>query len=369
MTSGPKNAKFTDLVDILRPKGTVQRSDYLPVGPLPVVDQGEGLIGGYTDNWDLRFPSADPVVVFGDHTCRFKYVSFPFSAGADGTQIFRGKEGVDTHYLYYACLTLGLEHFGYQRHMKHLKATEVPIWPFPTQQRIVAILTAYDDLIENNTRRIAILEEMARRLYEEWFVHFRFPGHEEAGFDGDGPSSWNRGVLQDVVVLQRGFDLPAKVRTYGPFPVFAATGKHGTHSEAKVKGPGVVTGRSGSLGTVVYVDEDFWPLNTTLWGKEFPLGSPLYAFYLLASLDLAGFNSGSAVPTLNRNDIHGLPLLLPPAQLLHRFEGVVRPMRQHIRVLERKNANLRTQRDMLLPKLISGDIDVSGAEGLLEAAE
>lgn len=369
MRSVPERVQFADLVVVLRPSIKVQKSDYLPNGLLPVVDQGAGLIGGFTNDMSARFPSPDPVIVFGDHTCRFKYVPFPFAAGADGTQVFFARDGIDTRYLYFACLTLGLEHFGYQRHMKHLKVAEVPVWPLSTQQRIAAILSAYDDLIENNTRRIAILEEMARRLYEEWFVHFRFPGHEEAEFDEEGPCGWGKGVLQDVVVLQRGFDLPAKVRTFGPFPVFAATGKHGTHTEAKVKGPGVITGRSGSLGTVVYVDEDFWPLNTTLWGKEFPLGSPLYAFYLLSSLDLAGFNSGSAVPTLNRNDIHGLPLLLPPSDLLRRFEGMVQPMRKQLRVLELKNANLRAQRDMLLPKLISGEIDVSSAKELLEAAE
>lgn len=369
MSSAPERVKFTDLTVVLRPSVKVQKSDYLPDGLLPVVDQGAGLIGGFTNDMSARFPSPEPVIVFGDHTCRFKYVPFPFAAGADGTQVFRGRDGIDTRYLYYACLTLGLEHFGYQRHMKHLKVAEVPVWPVHTQQRIAAILSAYDDLIENNTRRIAILEEMARRLYDEWFVRFCFPGYEEAEFDGGTPREWDIGVLKDVVVLQRGFDLPTNARTPGPYPVFAATGKHGMHEEAKVKGPGVVTGRSGSLGTVVYVDEDFWPLNTTLWGKEFPLGSPLYAFYVLSAMDLAGFNSGAAVPTLNRNDIHDLPMALPPQELLRSFEQAVKPICQQGRLLHRKNANLRAQRDLLLPKLVSGEIDVSGAEAALEAAE
>ncbi len=250
-----------------------------------------------------------------------------------------------------------------------LRSTPVPAPPLPTQQRIAAILSAYDDLIENNTRRIAILEEMTRRLYEEWFVHFRFPGHQDAALDEDGPRKWKRGVLKDVVVLQRGFDLPKKARTPGPFPVFAATGKHGTHVHAKVKGPGVVTGRSGSLGTVVYIDEDFWPLNTTLWGKEFPLDSPIYAFFVLSSLDLASYNSGAAVPTLNRNDVHNLPLTLPEPDILRRFEEVVQPMFLQGRLMDRKNANLRAQRDLLLPKLVSGEIDVNVAEAALEAAE
>lgn len=233
----------------------------------------------------------------------------------------------------------------------------------PTQRRIASILSAYDDLIENNTRRIAILEEMARRIYEEWFVRFRFPGHEQVKMVeselGLIPERWATCRLDDVLVLQRGFDLPRQARTEGSFPIISATGENGTHKEFRVRGPGVVTGRSGSLGTVMYVECDFWPLNTTLWVKEFKVGSPLYAFYVLQSIDLAGYNSGAAVPTLNRNDVHGFLVLKPTPNVLLHFDAIAGPMLTLKRRLEQKNANLRTARDLLLPKLISGELDVS----------
>lgn len=281
---------------------------------------------------------------------------------------------VDELFLFYLLGEVGLPRWATGTSVPYLTVavlSQIPVTIplLPTQQRIAAILSAYDDMIENNTRRIALLEEMARRLYEEWFVHFRFPGHEEAEFEIGVPVDWKMGVLKDVIVLQRGFDLPKKTRTPGPHPVYAATGQHGNHKEAKVKGPGVVTGRSGSLGTVVYVEKDFWPLNTTLWGKEFPLGSALFAYFVLSDIDLLGFNSGAAVPTLNRNDVHELPLVLPNKKLIAHFEATVQPMFDLVRSLERKNANLRTQRDLVLPKLISGEIDMSGAEAALEAAE
>ena len=284
------------------------------------------------------------------------------------------KEGIDPTYLFYLLMAhrWGIRaladeaaHGTKRIQTDRLLNYRVLLPPLPTQRRIASILSAYDDLIENNTRRIAILEEMARRLYEEWFVHFRFPGYEGAG---RSPTDWQRGTLKDVVVLQRGFDLPVKQRQPGEFPVFAATGLHGTHVEPKVKGPGVLTGRSGSLGTVTYVDRDFWPLNTTLWGKEYPLGSRLYAFYLLSSIALEGFNSGAAVPTLNRNDIHGLPTLLPPKELIAAFETFTQPTFDLKSSLRNKNGNLRAQRDLLLPKLVSGEIDVSEAEERMEVA-
>jgi type I restriction enzyme S subunit len=240
------------------------------------------------------------------------------------------------------------------------------------QRRIADILSAYDNLIENNSRRIALLEEVARTLYREWFVHFRFPGHERVRMVesplGPIPEGWEAGRLDDALVLQRGFDLPVQERRTGTVPVYAATGVVGRHDEARVRGPGVLTGRSGSLGKVMYVEEDFWPLNTTLWVKEFRRASPLYAFYLLSNLNLGGFNSGAAVPTLNRNDIHGLPVLLPPRRLLKILDQHLQPIWSLGRLLDAQITNLRMTRDFLLPKLISGEIDVAETADALEAS-
>jgi len=250
--------------------------------------------------------------------------------------------------------------------IERLNRHEVDIPPLPTQRKIASILSAYDDLIKNNTRRIAIHEEMAQRLYKEWFVNFRFPGHENAKFVdsplGKIPEGWKVGRLDDVLVLQRGFDLPIGQRLEGDVPVYAATGIVGTHNEAKVKGPGVLTGRSGSLGTVTYVHEDHWPLNTALWVKEFKKPSPLFAYYTLRSVDFSSFNSGAAVPTLNRNDIHWLPTLLPSDEIIIAFHEIERPIFDAVRTLRKKNEVLRTTRDLLLAKLISGQLDVENLD-------
>ena len=244
-----------------------------------------------------------------------------------------------------------------------LRSVPVRLPPLPTQQRIAAILSAYDDLIENNERRIKILEDMAQNLYREWFVNFRFPGHSKVKMVdsplGKIPQGWKVGRLDDAIVLQRGFDLPKQQRQEGHVPIYASTGITGYHGEAKVKGPGIVTGRSGSLGAVMYVEKDFWPLNTTLWVKQFLRCTPMFALYLLRDLRLEQFNSGAAVPTLNRNDIHGLLVVLPSESVLSTFDSHVLTLFRQSRCLHQKNASLRQTSDLLLPKLISGEVDVS----------
>jgi len=124
------------------------------------------------------------------------------------------------------------------------------------------------------------------------------------------PEGWEKKPLGEMLTLQRGFDLPVSKRKEGKTPIYASTGINGHHVEAKVKGPGVVTGRSGSLGTVMFVSGDFWPLNTTLWVKEFKLVGPHFATHLLENMHLEQYNGGAAVPTLNRHLIEMMCIAL-----------------------------------------------------------
>jgi len=253
------------------------------------------------------------------------------------------------------------------------------------QRAIAHILGTLDDKIELNRRMNETLEGMARALFQSWFVDFdpvraqaegRDPGlpREIAelfpdGFEeselGEVPRGWEVDRLDSLLVLQRGFDLPAAMRTPGPYPVLAASGPSGTHDKFLVRGPGVTTGRSGVLGRVFYVHDDFWPLNTSLWVKEFRHSKPAYAFYLLSGLDFGLFNAGSAVPTLNRNHVHDLPTLVPPSQFIDAFEDAAVPLLRRQKSNEVQSRTLAALRDALLPKLISGELRVKDAQRFL----
>ncbi len=187
----------------------------------------------------------------------------------------------------------------------------------------------------------------------------RFVLTEEMGWV---PEGWEVGVLEDLLVLQRGFDLPKSSRTDGVYPLMAASGQDGTHNESKVPGPGITTGRSGKLGEVCFVERDFWPLNTTLWVKEFRRSSPYHAFYLLKSMDLEKYNSGSAVPTLNRNYVHNVSALLPSKNVIAAYDKFVSGCYSKKYANDEQIESLANLRDSLLPKLLSGQITIPDAE-------
>ena len=115
---------------------------------------------------------------------------------------------------------------------------------------------------------------------------------------------WEQRKLGEVAPLQRGFDLPVSQMISGPYPVVMSNGVGGWHSKYAVKGPGVVTGRSGTIGGLQYIEGDFWPHNTSLWVTSFNGNEPKFIYWLYSSLNLERFGSGSGVPTLNRNDVH-----------------------------------------------------------------
>src|SRR5438046_4266282 len=141
----------------------------------------------------------------------------------------------------------------------------VPLPPLPTQRHIASILSAYDDLIENNTRRIKILEEMAQMIYREWFVNFRFPGHENVRMVdselGPIPEGWDATTVGNVLTLEYGKALKEPDRHGGPIPVYGSSGVVGHHSERLTSGPGIIVGRKGNVGSVFLCQSDFWVID------------------------------------------------------------------------------------------------------------
>lgn len=136
-------------------------------------------------------------------------------------------------------------------------------------------------------------------------------------------ADWPLKPLKDVAHLKRGYDLPTQERIEGEIPIFAANGKSGTHNEAKIKGPGVITGRSGTIGKVHFTEHDYWPLNTALYVTDFKGNDPKWVYYMLQAFKLERFVEGAGVPTLNRNLVHDELIPLPPRTEQKRIAAIL----------------------------------------------
>jgi type I restriction enzyme S subunit len=139
-----------------------------------------------------------------------------------------------------------------------------------------------------------------------------------------GVGEWVELALGDVLTLQRGFDLPERFRKPGPHPIVSSSGVTGFHSDFKVQPPGVVIGRYGSLGSVHWVTEPFWPLNTSLWVKDFQGNDERFVACLLRTVAVDG-STASAVPGVNRNHLHRLPVRLPSLRTQRRIAAILSP--------------------------------------------
>ena len=156
-----------------------------------------------------------------------------------------------------------------------------------------------------------------------------------------GAKHWKPAVLQDLVFLQRGFDITKAQQKEGEVPVYSSSGLSSWHNEAKADGPGIIIGRKGTLGSVHYSESDYWPHDTTLWSKSLKGNNPRFVYYALKCLGLERFNVGGANPTLNRNHIHGLPIYLPErhvqndiASILSAYDDMIENNRRRIALLE-----------------------------------
>ena len=222
------------------------------------------------------------------------------------------------------------------------------------QKAAGALLAAYDDLIENNRRRMALLEESARLLYREWFVHLRFPGHEHTRITDGVPAGWERKTLGECVTLNYGKALKAEVRVDGEYPVYGSSGIVGSHEKPLVKGPALILGRKGNVGSVYWSSKSFYPIDTVYFVDA--ESSSLYLYYALKYMHF--ISTDVAVPGLNRDFAYSRPLLRPAATMLHAFLETVTPIHAQLDKLDEMNQKLRAARDLLLPRLMSEEIVV-----------
>lgn len=242
-----------------------------------------------------------------------------------------------------------------------LKNIEVTLPPIETQHRIADILSSYDDLIENNRKQIKLLEEAAQRLYKEWFVDLRFPGHEHTRIVDGVPEGWKNGCLSQIAEFKRGKTITKAQIKPGTIPVVAGGLEPAYyHNVANTKAPVITISASGAnAGFTRMYHTDVFASDCSFIDKNTCACLPfVYCFLINHKSELDSLQKGSAQPHVYAKDINALQLCLPNSNLLNKFCDFSKRLFLKIGLLEHQSTDLTQARDHLLPKLMSGEMEM-----------
>jgi len=337
----------------------IKTNSYLPSGDFPIIDQGQTKIAGWTNDKSAVIKDNIPLIIFGDHTRVFKYIDFPFAIGADGTKLIKPDEDeFCTRYFYYYLMNLNLPSKGYSRHYKLLKESEISYPEIPEQQKIAVVLLKIQQAIEVQESIIEAAQELKKSTMQHVFMCGLRGERTKETEIGRVPESWEIKKFGKFATLHRGYDLPVQNRKEGKVPIVGSNGICGYHNKSKIEGPGVVTGRSGSIGISYYINDDYWPLNTGLYVENFHNNDPLYSHYFFQSFNFKKYASGVSVPTLNRNLVHaaviGVPLIKDQNDIVSVFKTIDDKIEIHSTIKSALQDIFKT----MLNKLMTGEIRV-----------
>lgn len=225
------------------------------------------------------------------------------------------------------------------------------------QHRIADILSAYDDLIENNQKQIKLLEEATQRLYKEWFVDLRFPGHENTKIVDGVPEGWHWGLLQELINVNYGKD-HKKAPESGDVSVYGSGGLMRKCNKSLFSGEAVLIPRKGSLNNIMYVDETFWTVDTMFYATMKQPHTAIFVYFFVKAFDMYSINIGAAVPSMTAKILDAMDVVIPDKETLEKFDKRAKLYFNKIKTLQGQNERLKTARDLLLPKLMSGEVEV-----------
>lgn len=239
-----------------------------------------------------------------------------------------------------------------------LKKIIIDLPSLKQQKDITTILTAFDDKIELNNKIAKTLQDMTQSIFKEWFINFQFPGYEKVEFIdsefGRIPDKWTIEKFQEYARLEYGKALKEENRKSGKISVYGSSGQVGFHNESLCTGPGIVVGRKGNVGSVFWIDEDYYPIDTTFY-----INSRISLYYIYFLLKNMRFHTGdSAVPGLNRDSVHNQSILIPEKKILKWFDQLIKPIYGKLKIIKSENQKLTVLRDSFLSKLMKGEIQV-----------
>ncbi len=250
-----------------------------------------------------------------------------------------------------------------------IDAIEIPELPITEQNRVVAILSEFENKIAVNHEVNRNLEAMARQLYDYWFVQFDFPDENGKPYKSSGgkmvwneklkreiPEGWDAALMRDFLVIGNGKD--HKDLETGIYPVYGSGGLMRYVNDFLFSGESVLLPRKGSLSNFMYVNEPFWTVDTMFYTKEKLKGAAKYIYYSMRYVDITRYDSGTGVPSMTSISYYAMPFVKPTNDIIKLFDEILSPWIAQIKRNEVQIKNLTKQRDELLPLLMNGQVSV-----------
>ena len=241
--------------------------------------------------------------------------------------------------------------------------------PFPEQKKIASFLSTLDEKIALNRRINAKLEQMAKRLYDYWFVQFDFPNSDGKPYKSSGgkmvynaelkreiPTGWEVKSFSDFFELGNGKDY--RHLQSGKIPVYGSGGFMCGITDFLFDGESVLFPRKGTLNNIMYKNEKFWTVDTMFYSKMKIQHSAIYVYYTAKKFDFSSLNTGTGVPSMTSVIIKGLSIIQPPQKIIDNFDCIVQSYYKKIHKNEQESARLTALRDKLLPLLMNGQVEV-----------
>lgn len=322
-------------------------------------------VGNFFTNSEMLYSDLE---LESDKYCEDDDLLFAWSASF-GPKIYRGPKSIyhyhiwklqvddskaDKYYLYYWLLNnvRRMQAGGHGSVMAHItkqdmENQEIDLPPLQLQKRIAGILNSLDEKMDNNALINKNLEQQAQAIYEELFIKKANP-------------QWETGLLSDLVEVKYGKD--HKKLADGGYPVYGSGGIMRYVERPLYSGESVLIPRKGTLNNVMYVNGAFWSVDTMFYTKMQRPNVAKFVFHFIKSKDLASLNAGSAVPSMTTNILNAMQLRIPYEKTLREFEELVLPMYKAMQENETQSSRLASIRDALLPRLMSGELDVSGID-------
>ncbi len=240
--------------------------------------------------------------------------------------------------------------------LAQIKKYKFQLPPLPTQQKIASILSAYDKLIQNYKKQIEALQTAAGELYKEWFVRFRFPDYQTTKFENGIPEGWSIEKLTELIEIKYGKD-HSKLDD-GNIPVYGSGGIMRYCNKALYDKETVLIPRKGSLNNIMYANGPLWTVDTMFYSIMLRKNIAKYLYYVLSKIDMESFNAGAALPSMTTEILSHFKIIVPDNIILESFDNKIALIFTQIDNLQQQITNLTQQRDLLLPRLMSGKLEV-----------